>query len=143
MSRGLGWVQQACLVAIKEAEEDGERGMRTYDIIAKLYRLDADAEGYLPITDAQHVAVRRALLGLQKQKRVIGLRLGGNIGDGRADMNYRWMTAVGLARTIADEKEQAKDTIIWRMKLGTYKSGDKCDERLKYILARAKEVGIK
>ena len=58
MSRGLGSTQQACLRAIQNA--NGEP-LTTYDIVAEVYGLTLDD----PISDAQHVATKRALSGLR------------------------------------------------------------------------------
>ena len=73
MSRGLGRVQNGCLVAIWEYERRG-KSPTTLDIVGKVYGISPDADGSYWVTDAQHVAVKRALAGLQRKGQVIGLR---------------------------------------------------------------------
>jgi len=73
MSRGLGRVQWGCLLAIWRYEQRGEQPT-TFDIAADIYHVEPDEDGYRIVSDAQHVAVKRALAGLQRQGRVVGFR---------------------------------------------------------------------
>jgi hypothetical protein len=73
MSRGYGRVQNGCQAAIDDAERAGEPPPTTYDIAADVYRVERDDDGYRYVSDAQHVAVKRALAGLERQGKVIGL----------------------------------------------------------------------
>ena len=66
MSRGLGKVQSGCLMAIYWAERGGKPPPTTYDIAAAVYHTEVNDDGY-HLTDAQHVAVKRALEGLQRK----------------------------------------------------------------------------
>jgi len=74
MSRGPGWVQMACLWVIRNYEDDGE-SPTTFDIAAAVYQIKPDADGNYEFTDAQYIAVKRALAGLQRRGRVIGFRM--------------------------------------------------------------------
>jgi hypothetical protein len=73
MSRGYGRVQNGCQSAIYLAERAGEPPPTTYDIAAKVYHVERDDDGYRYVSDAQHVAVKRALASLERQGKVIGL----------------------------------------------------------------------
>jgi len=73
MSRGYGRVQWGCLLAIYHREQSGKPLPSTFDIAADIYKIKTDKRGG-SISDAQHVAVKRALAGLQRQGRVIGFR---------------------------------------------------------------------
>jgi hypothetical protein len=73
MSRGFGRVQWGCLTAIWNHERRGEQPT-TFDIAVDIYKIKADKVGTRWISDAQHVAVKRALAGLQRQARVVGFR---------------------------------------------------------------------
>jgi hypothetical protein len=96
MSRGLGKVQNGCISAIALAERKGSEHLppTTYDIAAHVYGLSDDDA----ISDAQHVAVKRALEGLQRKGMVIGLErkfcgYGWHaFGDYRSDFGYCWMS---------------------------------------------------
>jgi hypothetical protein len=79
--------------------------------------------------DAQHVAVKRALEGLQRQGRIIGFRTGrarvpglGPGSDGRTELCHHWMTEKGLAKWIA---------MGW------------ADSEIERVLAKAKAIGMK
>ena len=92
MGRGLGWVQTACLEHIKGYEEDDE-WPTTFDIAASVYEVKPDKDGNSYVTDAQHVAVKRALEGLQRKGRIIGFRMGRRArGDERTELCHHWMT---------------------------------------------------
>jgi hypothetical protein len=97
MSRGSGWVQKACLGIIQTYEARGEWWPTTLDIAAEVYHVKPDDDSSRLITDAQHVAVRRALEGLQRKGRVIGFRTNKRC--------YQWMTEKGLAQWIAKREE--------------------------------------
>jgi hypothetical protein len=71
MSRGLGRVQRDCLRIITEYEKAG-KPPTTYNIVAEVYQVQRDENGNRRVTDAQHVAVKRALGVLRRQGRVIG-----------------------------------------------------------------------
>jgi hypothetical protein len=74
MSRGFGKVQWGCLLSIWNYERKGRASPTTFDIAVDIYKVERDENGDRPISDAQHVAVKRALAGLQRQGRVIGFR---------------------------------------------------------------------
>lgn|SRR5262249_3619188 len=81
MSRGLGRVQWGCLMAIWQYERKRQsKRMRlveyptTFDIAAEVYKPKPGQNGECLISDAQHVAVKRALAGLQRKGRVVGFR---------------------------------------------------------------------
>jgi hypothetical protein len=98
MSRGPGWVQVACLRCIQKYEERGE-SPTTFNIAAEVYQVKPDKDGNRWISDAQHVAVKRALEGLRRQDRVIGFRThqARDVarGDGRTELCHHWMTERG------------------------------------------------
>jgi len=71
MGRGMGRVQRACLRVVERYERDG-RWPTTFNIAAKVYAVPPDQDGNYWVSDAQHVAVKRALEGLQRQGRVMG-----------------------------------------------------------------------
>src|SRR4051812_19305122 len=62
MSRGLGAVQRALLVALSDGRE-----WRTTDLVGVVYRIPPEADGYFYFDANQHSAVRRALYGLERQ----------------------------------------------------------------------------
>jgi len=72
MSRGLGRVQWGCLLAIWNYERGNKAPPTTFDIAADVYKIEPNKNGIRRISDAQHVAVKRALEGLQRQGRVMG-----------------------------------------------------------------------
>ena len=100
MSRGLGRVQNRCLSAIALRERRGSKAKSpdTFEIIAFVYQLDRDGNGDFTYTDAQHVAVKRALAGLRRKGMVIGVDrqycrpLIDRADDGRTDRGYCWMS---------------------------------------------------
>src|SRR5215831_1490259 len=110
MSRGLGWVRSACLYVIKR--DEGKRGVTTYAIAAYVYQIKSDRNGDRLISEAQHVAVKRALEGLQRKGMVIGFRdriyaseHRDSRGDSRIELCHVWMTEEGLARWLAETRE--------------------------------------
>ena len=62
MSRGFGLVQRAILAALAGGEALG-----TIDLVGEVYGVARAPDGYLYYEYAQHAAVRRALLGLEKK----------------------------------------------------------------------------
>src|SRR5262249_49071524 len=112
MSRGLGWVQLACLHVIKRYEDKAE-WPTTYNIAAYVYQVKPDKHGNRWVNDAQHVAVKRALEGLQRQGRIIGFRTqrARDPGrDGRTELCHHWMTEKGLAKWLSEEKRSIRFT---------------------------------
>jgi hypothetical protein len=69
MSRGLGCVQRACLGRILKYEEEGKRWPTTFNIAAEIYQIKRKAKGNRLVSNAQHVATKRALESLQRQGR--------------------------------------------------------------------------
>ena len=139
MSRGLGWVQSACLVIVKRHE--GKRWPSTYTIAADVYQVKPDRNGDRLINDAQHVAVKRALEGLQRKGMVIGFRDTHNArapGDGRIELCHVWMTEVGLARWLAKARDDA--AIMKRRNLSP---APEFMARIDAIAARARAIGMK
>ena len=96
MSRGLGRVQWGCLTAIWRYERKGDMPT-TYDIAADVYHLTLDDA----ISDAQHVAVKRALEGLQRKGQIIGFHTHSRRGD-RSELCHHWMSPKG-AQAYVDE----------------------------------------
>jgi len=100
MSRGLGWVQQACLRVIREYEEDDSKLPTTYDIVGAVYQIDPDEDGARWINDAQHVAVKRALESLQRSGRVIGKAR--SRWDGNTELCHQWMSETRAQKFVTD-----------------------------------------
>lgn len=73
MSRGLGAIQRGCLQVIADYEAEG-RTPTTFNIAAEVYHVERDRDGNRMVSDAQHVAVKRALSSLQRQGFVTGWR---------------------------------------------------------------------
>jgi len=84
MSAGIGWVQAACLYFVREHGAD-DAPPTTLDIAAYVYRVKPTKGGHIVISDARHVAVKRALANLRRQ----GLVVSRPAGSGRA---LRWTT---------------------------------------------------
>jgi hypothetical protein len=66
-----------------------------------------DQDGIRCVTDAQHVAVKRALAGLQPHGLVIGFRTGMQRSpgvNGRTELCHHWMTETRLTEWLASEK---------------------------------------
>jgi hypothetical protein len=96
VSKGLGWTQQGCLQVIRryeEAEGDKPRPPTTFEIAADVYQVAPDADGNRWVTDAQHVATKRALIGLRRKGYIIGFRTGMSRtdADGRTELCHHWM----------------------------------------------------
>src|SRR5262245_28040077 len=96
MSRGLGRVQRRCLDAIRKYETQG-KCPTTFNITAEVYEVQRDEDGNRYVSDAQHVAVKRALRGLRRQGRVIGFHTDRarcpELGDGRVERCLLWAMA--------------------------------------------------
>jgi len=73
MSRGLGHIQRECLRVIAEYEAAGIRPT-TFTIVAEVYHVERDQDGNRMCTDAQHVAIKRALAGLRRKGLVVSYR---------------------------------------------------------------------
>jgi phage terminase large subunit-like protein len=139
MSRGLGWVQQACLLVIREYEDDGELPT-TYNIAATVY-LKPLKDGWRLVTEAQHVAVKRALEGLQRKGHIIGFRDTGRARipgvDYRAELAHFWATENGAQRFVADTLKRARD--VMRMGL----SGESSAALAERVMKKMRAAGMK
>jgi DNA topoisomerase IA len=114
--RGLGRVQQTCLQVISQREAKAKDFWpTTYDIAADIYQIEPDKDGNRWVTDAQHVAVKRALESLQRQGHLIGFRdlLQARIPGihGRSELAHIWMTEKGLLRWLQFQDKTAKTTV--------------------------------
>jgi hypothetical protein len=110
MSRGLGRIQQGCLVAIRQYERDGKLPT-TYNITAEVYHVKRDKDGNRIVTDAQHVAVKRALEGLQHQGKVIGFRTNSARDpgyDGRTELCHHWMSERRANEWLAEQRRDMR-----------------------------------
>jgi hypothetical protein len=134
VSRGLGWVQQACLRAIDEHES-----LMTYDIAAEVYEIKPDKDGWRWVNAAQHVAVKRALEGLQRQGRIIGFRTHRFCApnDDRIELSHHWMTEKGLAKWLSAERRFMNGVKA----LGGDTSSSA--ERMIRVLRKAEAIGMK
>ena len=106
MGRGMGRVQRACLRVVEQYERDG-RWPTTFNIAAEVYAVPPDQDSIRCVTDAQHVAVKRALAGLQRHGLVIGFRTGMQRSpgvNGRTELCHHWMTETRLMEWLASEK---------------------------------------
>jgi len=113
MGRGLGWVQWACLKVIKDYEQ-ADDWPTTFNIAAYVYQVKPDKNGDRWISNAQHVAVKCALEGLQRKGRIIGFRaqrarvpFGQPDSDGRTELCHHWMTAARLKEWLKDQEKFA------------------------------------
>lgn len=113
MSRGFGWVQRDCLRVIEQFERAGILPT-TFNIVAEVYRVEPDEAGNRWVTDAQHVAVKRALGGLRRKGLIFGKRTGRarSRADGRTELCHHWMTDPQLAAGYAglSDRELGKIT---------------------------------
>jgi hypothetical protein len=123
MSRGLGRVQNGCLTAIWDSERRGELP-EAFDIAVAVYRIRPDEDGSLTITGAQHIAVKRALAGLQRKGRVIGFRVYHH------ERHFRWMSETRAQRWVRDETKLA------------HKHG-RATGRIDYVRAKMCAIGMK
>jgi hypothetical protein len=107
MSKGFGAVQRAALAAIerREAAWAGEPKIEdfptTYTVACDGYEVPADANGSRLCNDAQHAAIRRALLGLERAGLVVAVRPVGFCAPGMSGHEYRqnvWVTPAGRER---------------------------------------------
>ena len=94
MSRGLGQIQRACLKVIEEWDhQKWPPWPTTFNIAADVYQVKPDADGNHFVSDAQHVATKRALEGLQRKGLICGIRTGISPNkDGKAERCLHWMT---------------------------------------------------
>ena len=104
MSTGLGYIQRGCLRVIEEYEAAGKRPT-TFNIAAEVYRVRPDRHGNRMVSDAQHVATKRALASLRRKGVVFGEQdfkvypegtrvLVRADASGRADRCCRWCLSV-------------------------------------------------
>jgi hypothetical protein len=106
VSRGLGWVQRACLTAIREYEASG-KWPTTFNIAATVYQIDPDADGNRWVSDAQHVAVKRALEGLRRKGHIVGIRTGLAIDlFGHVERCLHWMTNDRHKKWLEEEQQR-------------------------------------
>jgi hypothetical protein len=110
MSRGYGKVQSGCLLTIWWAERKGKPAPTTYDIAADVYHVERDDDGCRYVSDAQHVAVKRALEGLRRQGKVIGVDKrychDDHEYDGRSERALCWMSEQGARAWIHRQRKQ-------------------------------------
>jgi hypothetical protein len=83
MSRGLGWVQRECLRIIGSAPKNPT----TYQVAAEVFQVKADEYGDRMITEAQHVATKRALASL-RSKGLVKSREDAEIEDGKKSFQH-------------------------------------------------------
>jgi hypothetical protein len=67
MSRGLGKIERDCVRVITEYRAAG-RWPNTYNITAEVYQIERDEKGNRSVSNAQHSAVKRALLSLRRKE---------------------------------------------------------------------------
>jgi hypothetical protein len=67
MSKGLGRTQRECLRSIERRTRAS-----TFTIAADVYAVEPDRNDNRTITDAQHIATKRALTGLRRMGLVAG-----------------------------------------------------------------------
>jgi hypothetical protein len=120
MSKGFGRVQLACLNAIKACEVDN--WPTTYTIAADVYEVVPDKHGNRLINDAQHVAVKRALGGLQVKGVVIGFR-DASISRDRGESNHAMAIRLGeppvsIKRRRAEDDGRVQQCHIWMTEAG-------------------------
>ena len=113
-------------------------GGSTYDIAAAVYQIKPNKRGVRKISDAQHVAIKRALEGLQRRGQIIGFRTGRarNDSDGRTELCHHWMTAKRLAKWLAKEREFAATAY------GPEGRRRHFAERVDRIVKKAKTIGM-
>jgi hypothetical protein len=97
MSRGLGRVQNGCLRTIWDYERRGKLA-DAFDIAVAVYRVEPDEDGSLTISGAQHIAVKRALAGLQRKGRAIGFRMN------HGERHFTWMSEKRAQQWVRDKK---------------------------------------
>ena len=71
MSKELGHIQQGCLRVIGEYEAAGKTPT-TFNIAAEVYRIRPDRHGNRMVSEAQHVAIKRALASVRQKGLVSG-----------------------------------------------------------------------
>jgi hypothetical protein len=87
MSRGLGRIQRECLRVIESYEVVGKRPT-TFNISAEIYQVKPDRYGNRMVSDAQHVATKRALSGLRRKGLVAGQQDITVLADGRRILTH-------------------------------------------------------
>ena len=102
-------MQNGCLVAIWQYERGGKLPT-TYNITAEVYHVKRDKDGNRIVTDAQHVAVKRALEGLQRQGKVIGFRTDSAVpdGSGRTELCHHWMSERRVNEWLAEQRREKR-----------------------------------
>jgi hypothetical protein len=107
MSRGLGRIQQGCLTTVGQYERAGKLPT-TFNIAAEVYRVKRDKDGNRIVSDAQHVAVKRALEGLQRQGKLIGFRTDSAVldGSGRTELCHHWMSEQRANEWLAEQHRE-------------------------------------
>jgi hypothetical protein len=138
MSRGMGRVQRATLEVVQKHEP-----ITTYDIIPEVYKIKRSRDGYRYFDPAQHVAVKRALEGLQRKGLVIGFRTqrarDPAAGDGRMELCHTWMTEKEFAKWSVQEQENIKTVMAFNPE---YALGVLA-KRLEHIERKARAIGLK
>ena len=133
-------MQWGCLTAIWHYERDGKLPT-TYNIAAWIYHVKRDKDGNRWVSDAQHVAVKRALDGLQRKGKIIGFRTGRNRGvgsdgytDGRTELCHHWMTQDGLELWLGRQLLLIKFCV---------EHGFNPESVVQRVVAKAKAIGMK
>jgi hypothetical protein len=104
------------LWVIRNYEDDGE-SPTTYNIATAVYQIKPDKDGNRWVSDAQHVAVKRALEGLQRKGRIIGFRAQrarDPARDGRTELCHHWMTPQGLETWLAPPSSVMNSRLLIR-----------------------------
>jgi hypothetical protein len=110
----MGRVQRACLAVIDRYEADGKLPT-TYNISADVYEVAPDAEGNRLVSDAQHVAVKRALENLRRKGHIVGFRTQRTRDPGydhRTELCHHWMTPGRFAKWQEDEAEARREIAL-------------------------------
>jgi hypothetical protein len=103
----------ACLHFIRRYDAKEELPT-TYNIAAYVYQVKPDKRGNRWINDAQHVAIKRALEGLQRMGKVIGFRTQrarDPMRDGRTELCHHWMTEQRANEWLAQERRHMRDAV--------------------------------
>jgi hypothetical protein len=98
-----------------------------------------DEDGDRIVSDAQHVAVKRALEGLQRKGLIIGFRDTHNRGEhSDIELCHVWMTEEGLARWLAALRADVPMIALFNPAYAAEVTAD-----LDAIAARARAMGMK
>jgi hypothetical protein len=130
VSRGFGRVQLGCLHAIRQHEANGNILPTTYTIAASVYEVTPDTDGNRWVDDAQHVAVRRALEGLQRKGRVLGVYLN------TRDRCHVWMSEKRAQQFVKDTLQEARQT------MSMLKSGANSINLAKRVIGKMRSIGM-